>query len=176
MPFPEKVKLEAKRKSHFACVICHQPFVEVHHILPEADDGPDDLDNAAPLCGSCHDLFGANPVKRKQIREMRDFWWEICEKKPANPDLITFNEKLDAIQQQMSENAIKLASQQTAPKFRGEWSPNETYSFSDMVIISMGSNAGTFIYVNSIPSAGKAPYWGGGYWVQLPSGGGNVWL
>jgi len=59
---------------------------------------PDNLDNAAPLCGSCHDLFGRNPDKRKQIREMRDFWWEVCEKRNANPDVVALNLKLDAIQ------------------------------------------------------------------------------
>ena len=173
MPFPEKIKLEAKRKSHFACVICHQPFVEVHHILPEADNGPDDLDNAAPLCGSCHDLFGANPVKRKQIREMGDFWWEICEKKPANPNLIDVNEKLDDIQQKISENAAKPVS---GIKFRGEYSPDAIYSLLDMAVISGGMNAGTFIYINSVPSSGKPPYFGGGYWMQLPTGGLGVWM
>jgi len=42
-------------------------------------------------------------------------------------------------------------------------------------VISSGQNAGTYIYINSIPSAGKAPYFGGGYWVQLPTGGLGVW-
>jgi len=32
----------------------------------------------APLCGTCHNLFGANPAKRKVIRESRDNWYEIC--------------------------------------------------------------------------------------------------
>jgi hypothetical protein len=98
MPFSENIKLEAKRRSHFACAVCHQPFVEVHHIIPQEDGGSDDLDNAAPLCARCHDLFGGNPDKRKQLREMRDLWWEICEKRETNPDLVAFNQKLDAIQ------------------------------------------------------------------------------
>ena len=104
MGFSEKVKLEAKQRANFCCVICKQPFVDVHHIIPQSDGGPDTIENAAPLCGSCHDLFGGNPDKRKQIREMRDFSWEICKTKNANPDLVALNEKLDAIQTQVQNN------------------------------------------------------------------------
>ncbi|MNO70968.1 HNH endonuclease [compost metagenome] len=81
MAFSEKVKLEAKRKSCFKCVICQKPFVEIHHIIPQAEGGSDAIDNAAPLCASCHDLFGGNPEKRKQIREMRDHWFDQMERR-----------------------------------------------------------------------------------------------
>ena len=104
MAFSEKVKLEAKQRADFCCVVCHQPFVEVHHIVPQFDGGPDTIENAAPLCGSCHDLFGGNPDKRKQIREMRDFWWEVCKTKNASPDLVAPNKKLDAIQTEVQHN------------------------------------------------------------------------
>ena len=56
------------------------------------------MDNAAPLCARCHDVYGGNPDKRKQIRETRDLWWEICARREANPDFLAFTEKLDAIQ------------------------------------------------------------------------------
>lgn len=81
MAFPERVKLQAKRLAHFRCVICQQPFVEVHHIVPSSEGGHDTLDNAAPLCASCHDLYGNNPAKRKQIRQMRDEWYRIVEQR-----------------------------------------------------------------------------------------------
>lgn len=94
MPFSEKIKLEAKRKSAFRCVICRKPFVEVHHILPQVEGGPDTLDNAAPLCASCHDLYGGNPEKRKQIRQMRDYWFQMVEEKSATMEsLLNFFEK-----------------------------------------------------------------------------------
>jgi hypothetical protein len=80
------------------------------------------------------------------------------------------------LQEKTSENGIKLAKGATGTKFRGEYSPDTTYDFLDMAVISGGSNAGTFIYINSTPSAGKAPYVGGGYWVQLPQGGSGVWM
>ncbi|WP_043891123.1 HNH endonuclease [Paenibacillus sp. Aloe-11] len=81
MAFSEKIKLEAKRKACFRCVICHKSFVEIHHIIPQAEGGNDTIENAAPLCASCHDLFGGNPNKRKQIREMRDHWFELMERR-----------------------------------------------------------------------------------------------
>jgi hypothetical protein len=61
--------------------MCQGLFIEVHHIIPESQGGPDSEDNAAPLCASCHAAFGGNPDKRKTIREMRDFWYERCDKR-----------------------------------------------------------------------------------------------
>ena len=98
MPFTESIRLEAKRRSHFQCCICKEPFVQVHHIVPEAAGGVSEIHNAAPLCASCHDRFGGNPDKRKQIREMRDLWWEICAERAISTEMLAFNERLDQIQ------------------------------------------------------------------------------
>ncbi|MBA1337167.1 MAG: hypothetical protein HPY66_3603 [Firmicutes bacterium] len=84
MPFSERVKLEAKQKAGFRCCICYKLFVEVHHITPESEDGANTIENAAPLCASCHDLFGGNPEKRKQIRQMWDYWWEFIDQWRSN--------------------------------------------------------------------------------------------
>lgn len=84
MAFPDTVKVSVKRKAHFACCLCHKVGVEVHHIVPAAEGGPDTEDNAAPLCPSCHDDYGANPVKRRFIRETRDFWYDICRDRYAS--------------------------------------------------------------------------------------------
>jgi hypothetical protein len=81
MPFSERVKRSAKSKSAFRCCACHVPSVEVHHLVPEAEGGSSDLSNAAPLCASCHDLYGGNPEKRKILTQMRDSWWEIMEER-----------------------------------------------------------------------------------------------
>ncbi|MCX6910850.1 MAG: HNH endonuclease signature motif containing protein [Verrucomicrobia bacterium] len=81
MPFTEALKTKVKKKAHFTCCMCKAMCVEVHHIVPQDKKGPDTEDNAAPLCPSCHETYGANPQKRKLIREMRDAWYEICEKR-----------------------------------------------------------------------------------------------
>jgi hypothetical protein len=94
MPFPESLKLRVRQRAHFACCVCHALGVEVHHIVPESDDGPSDDANAAPLCPTCHETYGANPVKRKFIREARDTWYGICERRYASdPDRLTGVEK-----------------------------------------------------------------------------------
>ena len=54
--------------------------LEVHHIVPEAEGGPDSEDNAAPLCPTCHRTLGGNPELRSRIREMRDSWYKTCER------------------------------------------------------------------------------------------------
>jgi len=81
MPFSEETRLSVKKKAHFSCCLCHALYVEVHHIIPRDEGGPDIEDNAAPLCPSCHETYGGNPEKRKFIREVRDFWYDMCSKR-----------------------------------------------------------------------------------------------
>lgn len=76
MPFKESLKKEVRRKSGGKCVLCHKPFVEIHHIIPQSCKGKDTIDNAVALCAYCHDIFGSNPTKRKQLKELRDIWYE----------------------------------------------------------------------------------------------------
>ena len=78
MAFPEGLKANIRQKAHYQCCLCKTLGVEIHHIVPQEEGGPDDEDNAAPLCPSCHETYGANPQKRKFIREARDHWFEIC--------------------------------------------------------------------------------------------------
>jgi hypothetical protein len=79
--FSEQVKLSVKKQAHFRCCLCHELFVEIHHIIPQSEGGDDIEANAAPLCPSCHEAYGANPEKRKFIRETRDFWYELCSRR-----------------------------------------------------------------------------------------------
>jgi hypothetical protein len=38
------------------CCICHKLHrVQLHHIVPQAEGGSDDIDNAIALCPECHD-------------------------------------------------------------------------------------------------------------------------
>jgi len=90
MPFSDKTKEVVKRRAHFRCCLCHEQWVaHVHHIIPEAEGGPDTEENAAPLCANCHDLYGGNPDKRKFIRESRDFWYDCCDRRsPPDPEMM----------------------------------------------------------------------------------------
>ncbi len=83
MAFTEATKLNVKKKADFTCCWCNdrRNKVDIHHIIPQADDNSsDEENNAAPLCGSCHDLFGNNPDLRKEIISRRDAWYEKCAK------------------------------------------------------------------------------------------------
>jgi hypothetical protein len=84
MAFTEALKSKVRKKAHLSCCLCKAIGVEVHHIIPQEEDGNDTEDNAVPLCPSCHEAYGANPNKRKFIREARDLWFEICEKRYAS--------------------------------------------------------------------------------------------
>jgi hypothetical protein len=86
MAFTEELKSKVRKRAHLSCCLCKALYVEVHHIIPQEENGPDTEENAAPLCPSCHDAYGANPLKRKFIREARDLWYEICEKRYASAD------------------------------------------------------------------------------------------
>lgn len=121
MPFSEHQKRKVKEMASFRCCRCQIIGVEVHHIIPEADGGPDNIDNAAPLCPSCHSYFGDNHRKRKEITRMRDWWYEQVEKKYSGPTvemLEDINSKLENIDAQTSalpdlKNILKTLANQT---------------------------------------------------------------
>lgn len=86
MPFSPKIKEDALVKSRRRCCVC-QEFagrnVNVHHIVPEADGGINELDNAIVLCFRCHAEAGhynlRHPLGTKysptELRRHRDEWW-----------------------------------------------------------------------------------------------------
>ena len=81
MPFSESLKRKVRKRAHYHCCFCQKisHSLEIHHIIPEAEKGPDTEDNAAPLCPNCHRDYGDNPKKRSRIQEMRDAWYETCD-------------------------------------------------------------------------------------------------
>jgi len=101
MGFPEHLKVEIRKKSHFSCCLCKNIGIEIHHIVPQEEGGSDEDENAAPLCPSCHEIYGANPQKRKFIREARDFWFDICKKRYSSD-----SDKLDEIKN-VVQNTVK---------------------------------------------------------------------
>jgi hypothetical protein len=112
MPFPEPLKLAIRRRAHFSCCLCHELGVDIHHIVPQSEDGPDEEENAAPLCPLCHDRYGGNPEKRKFIREARNFWYETCENKFSSKQLDDIAEKLQhvATKEDLERVALRNAS------------------------------------------------------------------
>ncbi len=57
MPFNNEVKNRVLLWSDRHCCLCKKACganIEVHHIVPEQDNGSNDIDNAIPLCFDCH--------------------------------------------------------------------------------------------------------------------------
>lgn len=107
MAFSELLTKNIRRRCHFQCCLCKALGVEIHHIVPQSERGPDTDANAAPLCPSCHEVYGANPTKRKFIREARDLWYEICERRYA-PDSSMLGQVREAITQTASKEDVSV--------------------------------------------------------------------
>ena len=115
MGFSKTIKEKVKKRAQYKCCLCHIHWAtHVHHIKPESVGGTDEEDNAAPVCPTCHDLYGGNPDKRKFIRECRDFWYENCDKHTSfNPEqmqqMIDKFSKFVATKEDL-QNTVKLLS------------------------------------------------------------------
>jgi len=103
MGFSKKIKQQSLIASARHCCVCHRykgVKVEVHHIIPKAKGGGDDLDNAIVLCFDCHaDLCGydeshplGNKLTTAELREHRDKWYEIVKK-----NQIEYHDEMDIL-------------------------------------------------------------------------------
>lgn len=94
MAFSEELKKQVRRNAFYHCCICERPdlSIEVHHILSQEEGGLDIIDNAAPLCPSCHSNYGGNKEKRARIKEKRDFWYEQVLRRYSPKDVESFEQ------------------------------------------------------------------------------------
>lgn len=150
MAFDEALKLRVKRRAHFRCCLCKAFGVHVHHIEPEGLGGPDIEENAAPLCPSCHDVYGANPVKRKAIREARDFWYEICEQRYKSEDMSTIEQINDRLQNVATKADVSNALQQAM-------SVVQAYISSSSVSVSEAREAVAYVSASAVSSVTSVP-------------------
>ncbi len=105
MPFSPTIRQEALTRSKRHCCVCQEfagRSTQVHHIKPEVEGGPDELDNAIVLCLRCHAEAGhynsqhpiGNKYTPKELRQHRDEWWNWCANNaatipPRSPIMIT---------------------------------------------------------------------------------------
>jgi len=61
-----------------------------HHIVHDADGGPNDFNNCIPLCPDCHaevtaynprHLFGVTPYYPEELRRRRDDWYAVIKRR-----------------------------------------------------------------------------------------------
>ena len=149
MAFSESLKKDVRKKAGFQCCRCRKFQVEVHHIIPEKDGGEDTFENAAPLCGYCHNLLRDNPSQRKQIREMRDWWYGVIDRKygvlPGDP---TFLEEID--------QRLKTIEKRTEdiPALK-EQLKRYTAAFIDKITSETAISGVSAIVTASLPSTGS---------------------
>lgn len=141
MSFSESVRLEVKRKAAFQCCRCHSVGVEVHHIIPKKYGGSDEITNAAPLCPNCHTHFGDNPTKRKEITQMRDWWYEMVEnmypdRKHDELDVLNrIDMKLNRIQQNQSDiSELKPLLKAIADRFIEDITPETAITATSGIV------------------------------------------
>lgn len=113
MAFNQQIITRVKEKASFRCCRCQEIGIEIHHILPQKDNGPDTFENAAPLCPNCHSYYGDNPIKRKEITQMRDWWYKVAEKRYSTIDvnyqlLNEINTKVEALTTNQDKALVDL--------------------------------------------------------------------
>ena len=107
--FSDATKEQARRLAFFKCCYCHERLGDdVHHLIPKEEGGIGELDNAILLCVQCHADYGHRPEKRTQLRQARDHWYEIVERRYAPV----------ALHQVEEFNALRTDMQQMKNEFR----------------------------------------------------------
>jgi len=94
VPFSDKEAVELLAQCHRRCCICHRFCgfkMELDHIEPKKDGGPDTINNAIPVCFECHAEIHAyndkHPRGRKyrpnELKKHKDQWLELCKSSAA---------------------------------------------------------------------------------------------
>jgi hypothetical protein len=104
MPFSQDIKAQALIAAGRCCCICHKfcgVRIECHHIIPEAQNGSNDLENCIALCFDCHaevEHYNAqhpkgNKFTPEELRGHRDAWYKKRKETGAfTPDQIIISE------------------------------------------------------------------------------------
>jgi hypothetical protein len=157
-PFPESVKLEARRRAFFRCCYCHdRPGDQVHHLLAQEHGGLGVIENAILLCVQCHADYGHRPEKRLQLQQARDHWYEIVERRYSAP-LVEEVLKLDDL---ATKNDVVALRDTVTGLFqtlmigleRGSTSASEVANVGSSIVNSIAANP----VVGSLSFTGYAP-------------------
>lgn len=120
MPFTPAVREDVLVKSHRRCCVCHDfagVAANVHHIIQEANGGPNSIENAICLCYDCHAQAGHyNPqhplgikYSPEELRKQRDQWWKRCS--GENTDLWTTAPAYGGNDRSVSKGTFNIADE-----------------------------------------------------------------
>jgi len=79
--------------------------------MPAGVGGPDSIENACPLCPTCHADFGANPERRSALREVRDWWWRQCATSSPNQFAAMLSERLESIESSVASSLSRTVEE-----------------------------------------------------------------
>ncbi len=91
--FPKDKVVDLLVACHRRCCICHRYCgvkMETDHILPKAEGGTSDIDNAIAVCFECHaEIHSYNPkhprgrkFRTEELRKHKEQWLELCKTRP----------------------------------------------------------------------------------------------
>lgn len=104
--------------ARFQCCYCLGiEFLDIHHLKPKYENGPNTFNNAIPLCTNCHRKYGDNKQLRKYLKEKRDWWYEQCSK--LEPQTI-----LKLVEKEVDRQIKKLRKSSSGLKFMKEGKTN----------------------------------------------------
>ena len=141
MTFPTKEAEELLAACHRRCCICHRfcgVKIELDHIIPKLENGPDDIDNAIPVCFECHAEIHSYNDKHPRGRKFRPDglkihktqWLKICREKPEmlmNAERRSDVGPLQALIDEMEFNAAisEYSESVPSPSLGGTFSDNQ---------------------------------------------------
>lgn len=94
MTFPKAAVARFLADVHRRCCVCHRFCgikIETDHIVPKAEGGTDDIENAIAVCFECHAEIHAyndkHPRGRKfsadELHHHKEQWLKICREMPG---------------------------------------------------------------------------------------------
>lgn len=135
MPFNQKDAEDLLARCRRHCCVCYRfcgSKIELHHIMPKSAGGPDDIDNAIPLCFDCHaEIESYNPTHPRgrkfsgsELRQHRDQWLSVCQERPEALLQAPRNVELGALQSLVDELTVNLdlleSSSSASCRFRSD--------------------------------------------------------
>jgi hypothetical protein len=99
-----------------ACYKCARPVchniitLDIHHLWPVADEGPDELFNLIALCGYCHDMHHRGHFTKAAIRHWKGMLVALNHAfDPAGMDLLLFLHKIEGKIVFSSDGVVQFA-------------------------------------------------------------------
>lgn len=102
----KEIENRIKQKSNYKCVICHKH--DCNSYVLEEEKGLVE-DNMIPLCCFCAHKYLGNPDIRKQLKQMRDYWYEQVEKaiiQTGSIDILLAEEEVEA--DKLNRNTVAI--------------------------------------------------------------------